>query len=164
MTRMYVALMLTMLLGGLWHGAAWTFVVWGALHGLYLIVERLLKNKITITITAWNGVLLALLTYVLVNITWVFFRAREFSTAKSMIISMLFLNDEGKMVLQQLEIIKVFVVISLLFVCHWCMRNTSLRAVSKQTPTWIFGILWGIMLFLIIISQGSGEQFIYFQF
>ena len=45
-TRMYIALMLTMLLGGLWHGAAWTFVVWGALHGIYLVVERLLKNKI----------------------------------------------------------------------------------------------------------------------
>ena len=43
-TRMYVALMLTMLLGGLWHGAAWTFVIWGALHGTYLIVEKLLKK------------------------------------------------------------------------------------------------------------------------
>ena len=43
--RTYVNLMLTMLLGGLWHGAAWTFVVWGGLHGLYLVVERLLKQR-----------------------------------------------------------------------------------------------------------------------
>ena len=73
LTRMYVALMLTMLLGGLWHGAAWTFVIWGALHGIYLVVERLLKTKINIKINAFNGVLLALLTYTLVNFTWVFF-------------------------------------------------------------------------------------------
>ncbi|KAA3622937.1 MAG: MBOAT family protein, partial [Flavobacterium sp.] len=45
-TRLYVALMLTMLLGGLWHGAAWTFVVWGALHGIYLVAERLLKGMV----------------------------------------------------------------------------------------------------------------------
>ena len=88
-TRMYVALMLTMLLGGLWHGAAWTFVIWGALHGIYLVIERLLRKHIKLKINAYNGILLALLTYTCVNITWVFFRAREFSTAKNMISSML---------------------------------------------------------------------------
>jgi alginate O-acetyltransferase complex protein AlgI len=44
-TRTYINLMLTMLLGGLWHGAAWTFIVWGALHGIYLCVERLLIRR-----------------------------------------------------------------------------------------------------------------------
>ena len=76
-TRMYVALMLTMLLGGLWHGAAWTFVVWGALHGLYLVAERVLKKLVQLKINAYNGILLALITYFFVNISWVFFRARR---------------------------------------------------------------------------------------
>lgn len=162
-TRMYVALMLTMLLGGLWHGAAWTFVVWGALHGIYLVIERLLKSKIQIKLNAFNGILLALLTYMLVNFTWVFFRAREFSTAKNMISSMLFMND-GEKILQSFDIIKVFVVITLLFICHWLMRNTSMKEVSLKTPAWVLGIFWAIMFFLIAIAQGSGEQFIYFQF
>ncbi|RMZ50297.1 MBOAT family protein [Flavobacteriaceae bacterium PRS1] len=163
-TRMYVALMLTMLLGGLWHGAAWTFVIWGALHGIYLVVERLLKNKIHIKINAWNGVLLALLTYTLVNFTWVFFRAREFSTAKNMIGSMLFMNGDGEKILGTFDIIKVFTVITILFLCHWVMRNTSMKSVSLKTSPWILGIVWAIMFFLIVIAQGSGEQFIYFQF
>ena len=163
-TRMYVALMLTMLLGGLWHGAAWTFVIWGALHGLYLVVERLLKNKIHIKITAFNGILLALLTYILVNFTWVFFRAREFTTAKQMISSMLFMNPDGMKILNAFDIIKVFSVITILFICHWIMRNTSMKAVSKKTNPIILGVFWAIMVFLIVISQGSGEQFIYFQF
>lgn len=162
-TRMYVALMLTMLLGGLWHGAAWTFVVWGALHCIYLVIERLLKSKIQIKLNAFNGILLALLTYMLVNFTWVFFRAREFSTAKNMISSMLFMND-GEKILQSFDIIKVFVVITLLFICHWLMRNTSMKEVSLKTPAWVLGIFWAIMFFLIAIAQGSGEQFIYFQF
>lgn len=164
LTRMYVALMLTMLLGGLWHGAAWTFVIWGALHGIYLIVERLLKTKISIKINAFNGVLLALLTYTLVNFTWVFFRAREFSTAKNMISSMLFMNPEGSKILHGFDIIRVLTLIGLLFICHWCMRNTSMKEVSKKTHPLILGVVWGILLFLISIAQGSGEQFIYFQF
>ena len=105
-TRLYVALTLTMLLGGLWHGAAWTFVVWGALHGIYLIVERVLRSKVKIKINAFNGILLAFLTFTLVNFTWVFFRAREFSTAKNMITSMFFLNPNGEKILQSFDIIK----------------------------------------------------------
>lgn len=163
-TRMYVALMLTMLLGGLWHGAAWTFVIWGALHGTYLVVERLLKNKIHIKINAWNGILFALLTYTLVNFTWVFFRAREFSTAKNMISSMLFMNPEGEKILHGFDIVKVLTLIALLFMCHWVMRNTSMKEVSQKISPLVLGVVWAIMLFLIAIAQGSGEQFIYFQF
>jgi alginate O-acetyltransferase complex protein AlgI len=162
--RMYAALMMTMLLGGLWHGAAWTFVIWGALHGIYLVVERMLKEKITIKINAFNGILLALLTYILVNFTWVFFRAREFSTAKNMISSMLFMNSDGEKIIETFEVIKVLVVISLLFICHWLMRNTSMKAVSEKTNPWLLGVVWAVMFFLIAIAQGSGEQFIYFQF
>jgi len=162
--RMYIALMVTMLLGGLWHGAAWTFVIWGALHGIYLVVERLLRNRIKIKINAWNGILLALLTYTCVNITWVFFRAKEFSTAKNMIWSMLFLNEEGEKVLYTFEIVKVLSLISLLFIAHWAMRNTSMKEVALKTNKWVLGAFWALIFFLIVISQGSGEQFIYFQF
>ncbi|GAA4312842.1 MBOAT family protein [Christiangramia aestuarii] len=163
-TQMYVALMLTMLLGGLWHGAAWTFVIWGALHGIYLVLERVFKNKLRIKVTPVNGIFLALLTYTCVNITWVFFRAREFETAKNMITSMFFMNGEGVKLLQNFDIIKVMVLISLLFICHYLMRNSSLKELSLKTPAWLLGIGWAVMLFLIVISQGSGQQFIYFQF
>lgn len=162
--RMYTALMITMLLGGLWHGAAWTFVVWGALHGTYLVVERMLKTKIHMTIGPYNGIVLALLTYTLVNFTWVFFRAREFSIAKNILASMLFINGDGEKILYTFDIIKVFTLIGILFLCHWVMRNTSMKEISLKTPSWVLGIAWAVMFFLIAISQGSGEQFIYFQF
>jgi len=163
-TRMYAALMITMLLGGLWHGAAWTFVVWGALHGIYLIAERLLRGKIHFKINAFNGILLALFTYTLANFTWVFFRAREFSIAKNMITSMFFANPEGEKILASFDIVKVFILIGILFICHWVMRNTSMKAVSQKISPIILGVVWAIMIFLIVISQGSSEQFIYFQF
>ena len=163
-TRMYVALMLTMLLGGLWHGAAWTFIVWGGLHGIYLVFEKLQKRYIPFKISVWNGIFLAFITFTCVNITWVFFRATEFSTAWDMIKSMLYLNVDGEKILQQFDIIKVMIIICVLFLCHWVMRNTSVKEVSLKTSPWILGVVWAVMFLLIVIAQGSGEQFIYFQF
>jgi alginate O-acetyltransferase complex protein AlgI len=162
--RLYVALMVTMLIGGLWHGAAWTFIVWGGLHGTYLILERLQRQYIPFKITAWNGMFLAFTTFSCVNITWVFFRARKFETAWSMIKSMFYMQSNGEKILDLFTIIKVSIVVGLLFVCHWFMRNTSLKEVSLKVSPWTLGVVWAIMIFLVIISQGSGEQFIYFQF
>ena len=163
-TRMYIALMLTMLLGGLWHGAAWTFVVWGALHGIYLVAERILKKFIKIKINAYNGVLLALLTYFFVNISWVFFRAREFETAKNMLASMFIMNQDGIELLNYAEITKVGLVILGLFISHWVMRDTSMRQTALKTKPYALGLYWAVIIFLICIAQGTGEQFIYFQF
>ncbi|WP_396194759.1 MBOAT family O-acyltransferase [Flavobacterium sp.] len=162
--RMYVALMLTMLLGGLWHGAAWTFVIWGALHGFFLVAERLLKNVIHIKINVWNGVILALATYTCVNFTWVFFRARKFETAQNIIESMLFMHADGAKVLDTFSIVKVFTLMALTFICHYVMRNTSMEAVAQKKSPLVLGLVWAVMFFLIAIAQGSGEQFIYFQF
>ena len=163
-TRMYAALMITMLLGGLWHGAAWTFMVWGGLHGTYLILEKLQKQYLPFKITVWNGMFLAFVTFTCINITWVFFRAREFDTAWNMIKSMFYLNPDGTKVLQTFDIIKVLSLITILFVTHWFMRNTSVKELSKKLSPSILAVFWAIMFFLIAISQGSGEQFIYFQF
>ena len=71
-----------MLLGGLWHGANWTFVVWGGLHGIYLAGERLLRARFAnYRPGPLAFVALGLLTYTLVNLTWVFFRAKTFGKA-----------------------------------------------------------------------------------
>ena len=81
-----------------------------------------------------------------------------------MIGSMFFVNGDGVKLLQNFDIIKVLILISLLFICHYLMRNSSLKELSLKTPAWLLGIGWAVMLFLIVISQGSGQQFIYFQF
>lgn len=162
--RTIVNLMLTMLLGGLWHGAGWTFVFWGFLHGLYLVVERLFLSRFGSLRNSWNGIFLALGTFLLVNITWVFFRARDFGNALDLLSAMFWIAPEGKKTLEYREIIQVMIVISLLFLCHWFMRNSSVKEVADKTPWWLFGTVWAIMVVLLFVAQGSGEQFIYFQF
>jgi alginate O-acetyltransferase complex protein AlgI len=85
--RRYLNLMLTMLLGGLWHGAGWNFMIWGGLHGLYLCVNRLWQGRRAVavstgrlaTIASWS------ITFFAVVIAWVFFRARTLAGAWQML-------------------------------------------------------------------------------
>lgn len=166
--RTYVNLMGTMLLGGLWHGASWNFVIWGGLHGLYLSVERLLRksrSQLDEISNIWFKFSLGLLTYVLVNITWVFFRAKDLSSSMNIISSMFgFAPEDAKTPLPTLYIVEVVVVISSLVTAHWLMRNTTLESVYAKTPTWLITAILAIMAFMVIITQGKGNAFIYFQF
>ena len=164
--RTYVNLMLTMLLGGLWHGASWTFVVWGGLHGTYLCVERLLRERIgpnRLSRTLPFQIALAMLTYFLVNLTWVFFRAREFDTALSMIGTMLTFGG-GERVLTSAAVVLVVVPIFGILIIHGLMRERRIEDVVSRTPWPVTAVVVGAMLFAIAITQGSNDAFIYFQF
>jgi alginate O-acetyltransferase complex protein AlgI len=159
--------MLTMLLGGLWHGASWTFVVWGGLHGLYLAGERWIRGRTGVAgdpAGALNRLALALLTYLLVNITWVFFRAETFEGAARILRGMAGLAAEPVAVLPTIFMIKVGVIITGVVAIQWLMRNRSLEDVVTRAPWWLTGLVAAAMLFAVITTQGSGEAFIYFQF
>ena len=87
----YVNLFITFLLGGLWHGAGWTFVIWGAMHGLALAIQRLWEElglKMP-RLVAW------FCTIFFINLTWVFFRAEDIESAMLIVHSMFSLNDLG---------------------------------------------------------------------
>ena len=169
--RTYFALMLTMLIGGLWHGANWTFVVWGGLHGLYLWIEKFFRDRKTIDPNAiakqhnqWIGFFYALLTFMLVNITWVFFRSDSFGKSWQMLTSMFGMASDGKALLTTLAIIKVAVVVPLIVLFHWFMRNTKVLDVAYKLSWWSLSIIWSVLLLLLIWAQESGSSFIYFQF
>ncbi len=165
--RTYVNLMLTMLLGGLWHGASWTFVVWGGLHGLYLSVERWLRERTGVSgdpVSGWSRLSLALLTYFLVNITWVFFRAEDFGGAARILAGMFGGASDAAAILPTIYMIKVAVIVSGILLVQWLMRNRTLEDLVSRTPWWATGAVLAAMLFAVIVTQGSGEAFIYFQF
>lgn len=168
-TRMYFALMMTMLLGGLWHGANWTFVAWGGLHGLYLWVEKFfsdrkeVKSEKSATANTMSNFFLAMLTFMLVNITWVFFRSKTFVGSWALLQAMFGFAD-GKPLLTTLAILKVAIIIPILVLFHWFLRNTKVLDVAYKM-SWIgLSLIWSAMLILLIWSQESGSSFIYFQF
>lgn len=186
--RTYVNLMITMLLGGLWHGANWTFVVWGALHGFYLWVEKAIRDtrdKISpkVVVAAEpalvrngialpgfirklfaSGLPLALFTFFLVNVTWVFFRAPDFTSAWKILTSMFSNVPNTTALLPTLSILKVGVVVTLMVIFSWLMRNRRILNVTEKMPWWLVGIAWALILILLILSQESTSSFIYFQF
>jgi len=163
--RTYAALMGTMLLGGLWHGANWTFVAWGGLHGLYLAVERVLRAKFAgYRPGPLMFVALGLLTYILINLTWVFFRAKTFGKAWDVLRGMLGLNVTAKPILTTYFIVSVGFIVGSIVLVHWLMRGRTLESVVSRAPAFAISAVWALMAFAIVIAQGSGNAFIYFQF
>ena len=183
--RTYMNLMLTMLLGGLWHGANWTFVVWGGLHGFYLWVEKFFQDRMSksnlpmepapVMIRASvvpnissnktvKAFLYAMLTFFLINVTWVFFRAANFKDAWSILTSMFGFMKGSEPILTTLAIYKVVVIVTAMVIVHWIMRDKKTLQVITKLPWWLVGLFWAIILLLLIWSQESSSSFIYFQF
>jgi len=127
--RTQVNLMLTMLLGGLWHGAGWTFVVWGGLHGLYLILNHMLRSLVTvlgirhIQDNLITQVVSRLFTFIAVVIGWVFFRATDFAQANNILLSMAGENGIAQVSLKQ--DIPAFLLLAISFFIVWCLPNAQ---------------------------------------
>jgi alginate O-acetyltransferase complex protein AlgI len=166
--RAMVNLVIVMFLGGLWHGAAWTFVVWGLLHGFYLALERLIK-AIFKEQPEWSKgfgfqLLIGLTTYVAVLVTWVYFRATNFEAASRLIAGMFGRHATGDAILATREILQIGTVTFFLLVAHWKLREISLEHAVARFPRFVVGTAWFLMASAIILTQGNSNAFIYFQF
>ncbi|MBA2544147.1 MAG: MBOAT family protein [Deltaproteobacteria bacterium] len=183
--RMYVNLLVTMLLGGLWHGATWTFVAWGALHGIYLVANKLYEEwrgrrgptplalrPLEIT-GAW------LLTQLLVLIAWVPFRAQDFGTA-AQILDRMFVHFEWPRELRVRDWLWTLVFLVPLCVDTWlkplantappveeAMQRPSARPGSGRAASAIVLAIVGVVVILVALAllyPRISKPFIYFQF
>jgi len=131
--RTYVNLMLTMLLGGLWHGANWTFVVWGALHGIGLAVTRAIGSRTSFELPK---PVRCLLTYVFVCLTWIFFRAPNFSTAAVMLKKIMWWDGSGI----QYVYTPLLMLLPLVIFAHW-LGVLAAQRTGRQTGSFVPGWL-----------------------
>ena len=154
--RTHVNLLLTMLIGGLWHGASWTFVAWGGLHGLYLVGERVLRRWFRPRAQP----LLALVTFVLVCFAWVFFRAGTFDQAFRIVGAML----GGGAGPSHPEWRFALIPLGALLAVHWLLRDTSLEALVERTPWPARALALAAMILALFLFPGIDRAFIYFQF
>jgi alginate O-acetyltransferase complex protein AlgI len=171
----YVNLMITMLLGGLWHGAAWTFVVWGALHGAYLCVNHAWSNygpAVAPRFARAANVAAFVLTFVSVVVAWVFFRADSISSATFVLSRM---ADPTNIVFGRGEMANA-IFIAVYAAIAWVTPNTQEimgydhknRMVGENLNGWLRrpGFLYAaatVLAFGVLgISQHS--EFIYFRF
>ncbi len=165
--RTYINLMLTMLLGGLWHGASWNFVVWGGLHGIALAFHKLISNRSFLknakTPLIIYSFLSRLITLFLVFVLWVIFRSSDFGLNQAMMIFKQLVNFNSDLILW----IHPFVIIAFIFI--WlthilAIKNIQIDELLKSdklyTPIVLFTMWWLIILYYPSVLN----PFIYFQF
>lgn len=176
-TRSYFNQFIVFTVSGLWHGANWTFVIWGALHGFYLIFARgtetfrtkiravtgISKNEFV------NKLVQSSITFVLVAFAWIFFRAADFSTAVTIIKNSLHVskNQLGLYMLGKdtYNFVLCFVFIALMEGMHWLMRKGDVNELLNKQPATLRWLVY-VLFVLLIINFGvlGDKQFIYFQF
>ena len=150
-------LMITMLLGGLWHGAAWGFVIWGAYHGGWLVVHRaLFRDRRLFTIPPWLSVLL---TFHGVCLGWVFFRAGSLSDAAIVLRQ---LGDFSKPLVGVEP--QVLAALALAFLSHGLGASAALRDTWNGRAADLRGLGYAAIAAAAYLVGTESTRFIYFQF
>ncbi|HRZ86157.1 MAG TPA: MBOAT family O-acyltransferase [Candidatus Paceibacterota bacterium] len=160
---MYRNLMLTMLLGGLWHGSSWNFVIWGGIHGTVLCLEKFTFEKLQIKNL---GVFGMIYTFIIVLIAWVFFRATDFESS-IFIIKELFSFNYGMPFIGDINVL--FNAISMLIIgigidIYLFKSNHTLEDIGGFIKKPILIVSVSVLVMLIILFYSTTNNFIYFQF
>jgi len=176
--RSLIAIFLAMLISGFWHGAGWTFIIWGGMHGLGLVVNHIWKKK-KLPMPSFLG---WLITFNFVNISFVFFRSKSLDGALSILKGMAGLN--GVMLHKSLAKVKllsslgitfggwldaikgkdetwIMVLVALLIAVFW---KNSMEIVARVRPTWSWCTLLLIIAFWSLLDMSKVSEFLYFQF
>ncbi|MFO0945866.1 MAG: MBOAT family O-acyltransferase [Planctomycetota bacterium] len=159
----YRNLLVTMLLGGLWHGAAWHFVLWGGIHGSALVAHREWTRRTPARFReswGWNLVCFAG-TFYFINLTWVVFRAEDLNRALSMLRAVCLFDSPGPRMVDA----RALLVMPPLIAAHYLARRRTLAGTWERFPDYafaaIYGVLWAIAL---LFTPLNAKPFIYFQF
>ena len=167
--NMYRNMMITMVLGGLWHGAAWTYVIWGFYHGILLVIHRFIKDHVLFQLP--QGLKKDLLTFVKVIIMfhlaclgWLFFRAQSLSQAWQILYSMMtnFYYPGVPVVYSFYQII--FYTWLLLFIQMIQKIRDHEMGILHLPLQWRSCLIVGVLFSIIIFGEFKSEAFIYFQF
>ena len=166
--RTYLNNFLTMLIGGLWHGAAWKFIFWGAMHGIGLAVHKACRPMLDrIPNNFFTRFVFWLMTFVYVSLLWVFFRAADFSDS-ILIISNIFVDFDWRQFPQFFEVRMVWCIMMVtLIIFHFIPQSIAdrCRAAFVRLP-WMFKLIIFLLVIQLVIEYMSEEvaPFIYFQF
>jgi len=180
--RWQINLLIVFLVSGLWHGANWTFVIWGALHGLYMLAAIWLKTcaewiqrVAKIHLPAPNKFIQVGITFTLVSFAWVFFRA---STLDQALYIVTHFFDNARLVvnpqlweasifvgLNRVEMVMAIVAIVVLEAVQVLQRRGSGRVILARQPELVqWGAYYLLVMTILLFSVYEAREFIYFQF
>jgi alginate O-acetyltransferase complex protein AlgI len=162
-------LLITMTLGGLWHGASWTFVAWGVLHGLLLIVHRRFsavcekRPRLSALLQSPGGTVLRMaLTFASVCVGWILFRATTFAIAAKMFKQMVWRHGGLPAPLHSSSL---WFTVAVVVVCHVLGQRGLWNRIAARLPAPMVGFGYALAVTLaLVLAPSSGKAFIYFQF
>ncbi len=166
--RTYVNIMLTMLIGGLWHGASWMFALWGGLHGSFLVAERWLRRHRPADAVEGReslaaGVGVSLLTFLLVTLTWIPFRAPDLHTVGAIVSGLGRAHAPDRLDLMPMLLCYGAIAATLLW--HFHLRDSSIEErLSGLRGAVQMAMLAACLVALFLVSGGDERAFLYFQF
>jgi alginate O-acetyltransferase complex protein AlgI len=160
----YRNLMTTMVLGGLWHGAAWTFVIWGVIHGGWLAIHRLLSERVEASNPGWIGLGIRMFaTFQIVCVTWLFFRAESVTQALGFFQSLFGSYATSEITVLGFGLLAFFALPMVAYEA-WVERQRDLFAITTVHWAWRVLLYTVIMCFLLWFPAPVPSEFIYFQF
>lgn len=166
--RTYINLMITMLLGGLWHGANLRFIIWGAIHGIALVADKLMAKAITpAPAKSWRKIAGIVLTFNIVCFAWIFFRADNMKSAGNVIGQIFTHFGNGQIVQIIASYSKIFGIMLIGYTLHWLPYNTQelIRGKFIECNLLTKFIIVIITVIAIVQFKSSGiHPFIYFRF
>lgn len=165
--RTYINLMVTMLLGGLWHGAATKFIIWGGLHGAALAVHKIWMKYVKVSWGSFGKFLAALVTFHFVAFCWLYFRAADVPTVKLMLNSIAFDFNWTGIPERFHGYWRVFAVIVFGFVIHYIPTRLKdqMKLWFTATPIYVKVLIFVVVVFITYQATSAEIQpFIYFQF
>lgn len=158
-------LFVTMLLGGLWHGAAWTFVAWGAFHGIWLILDRFSSSMSSSKASVSSGRKLfrGLITFHFVCVTWLLFRAETMSQVQTMLQALVG-RWEWTSFCSTAAALIVFFGAPWMLLEAWIERQSDDWALLRVNWVWRAAVYCVLVLYLLFFPPPAASEFIYFQF
>lgn len=165
--RHHFNLWVTLLISGVWHGAAWTFVVWAMIHALGLSAESVIFSRKAKNPSRVLKALRWSFTYALICLAWIFFRSKDLDQASSIATRMFYLETDWATDLRVLASSEIILgLLGLMVLSHsvaWIKENNVLRfSFPYQSLTHQFA--WSAILAFSLCHMGSSNEFIYFQF
>lgn len=160
--REYVNVLVTMLLGGLWHGASVNFLVWGGLHGFLLVLERPAVEREAAPPGAVVGLVRGLALFHVVCLTWIFFRADDLGTSVTMLGQIL--GGSGFAAVTGPEL-RVLLLCGVLWLVEWVSaRGDVVERLRSRADAPSFAYLFALSLAVVVFGRAESNAFIYFQF
>ena len=165
--RTYINLSITMTLGGLWHGANWKFVLWGIMHGLMLVIEKIIRSFFCIPKNIIVKILGVLITFHFVTFCWIFFRAESFSTA----LDILFQIKNNFNFINYQKVISSYPYVILMIITGYALHmlprkfEFDLIKIIERCPLFVKAFFLALICWTIVQVSGTDVvPFIYFQF